>query len=99
MWLCTKDLSRLSFPDIPSDSPEELLIGIRQGRSTYAQVLQLLCTYSGSHCAVISGRAKGVDYEPGMHFEGKLGLHSWNAVFVRGAWRLFDPHWAARYIH
>ena len=77
MWLCTKDLSRLNFQQVRDDSPEELLVGIKQGRSTYAQVFDLLCTYAGLHSAIISGRAKGVDYEPGMKFEGKLGLHSW----------------------
>ena len=86
----------MSFDNVAKDSPEEILMGIRTGKTTYAQVFEMLCSYANLHCVIITGYAKGAEYEPGMKFTGRQGQHSWNAVFVNGAWRLMDCHWAAR---
>lgn len=97
LWLCTKDLSKVTFEQasVPG-SPEEMLMGIKSGRSTYAQIFELLCSYAGLHCVIVTGRAKGADYEPAMKFVGKQGAHTWNAIFIHGSWCLVDCHWAAR---
>lgn len=46
----------------------------------------------------ISGFAKGVEYLPGQKFQGRPANHSWNAIFIQGAWQLIDAHWATRYL-
>ncbi|VUZ48628.1 unnamed protein product [Hymenolepis diminuta] len=97
LWLCTKDLHQMNFDNVTPGSPEEILMGIRTGKSTYAQIFQTLCRYANLHCKLLLGYAKGADYSPGMRFTGAaVGQHSWNAVLVDGTWHLIDCHWAAR---
>ncbi|CAH8583625.1 unnamed protein product [Heterobilharzia americana] len=96
LWLCTKDLHKMNFDYVKPDSPEEILMGIRTGKSTYAQIFYTLCRYAGLHCKLLIGYAKGAEYAPGMHFSGRQGQHSWNAVLIDKVWRLIDCHWAAR---
>ncbi|ESO06527.1 hypothetical protein HELRODRAFT_188380 [Helobdella robusta] len=96
LWLCSKDLTKLNFDSAQKGSPEEILINLQKGQTTYAVVYEILCSYAGLHCKTISGYAKGAEYKPGMKFVNEQGQHSWNAVLVNGAWRLVDCHWAAR---
>lgn len=96
LWLCSKDLTKLNFDNVQKGSPEEILMSLQRGQTTYAVVYEILCSYAGLHCKTISGYAKGAEYKPGMKFTGEQGQHSWNAVLVNGAWRLVDCHWAAR---
>jgi hypothetical protein len=96
LWLCSKDLAKLNFDQVQKGSPEEILMNLQKGQTTYAVVFEILCSYAGLHCKTISGYAKGAEYKPGMKFVGEQGQHSWNAVLVNNAWRLVDCHWAAR---
>ena len=45
LWLCSKDLSRLTFDRVKEDSPEEILINLRRGQTTYAIVYEILCRF------------------------------------------------------
>lgn len=97
LWLCSKDLSKLKFDSCEKGSPEEMLMKLNAGETTYAKVYETLCSYAGLHCKTLTGFAKGAEYKPGMKFTGgQKGQHSWNAVFVNGTWQLVDCHWAAR---
>jgi len=96
LWLCSKDLSKLTFHNVEAGSPEEILMSLKKGQTTYAVVYETLCSYAGLHCKTLSGYAKGAEYKPGMKFVSEQGQHSWNAVLVDGTWRLVDCHWAAR---
>lgn len=98
VYLCSKDLSKINFKKPKKDSPEELLMKLKKGDTTYARVFENLCSYAGIQCHTVPGVAKGVDYEPGMHFTGDQGKHSWNTVKVNGTWQLIDCNWAARRI-
>lgn len=96
LWLCSKDLAKLNFTNVESGSPEEILMNLKEGHTTYARVYETLCRYGGLHCKTLTGFAKGADYKPGMQFAGQQSQHSWNAVLVNGTWQLVDCHWAAR---
>jgi len=43
LWLCSKDLSKLKFPNPEKGSPEEILMNLQQGYTTYARVYEMLC--------------------------------------------------------
>ena len=66
LWLCTKDLGKMQFTNVQPGSPEEILLNVKQGKASYAQIYETLCSYAGLHCRVIRGYAKGADYKPGM---------------------------------
>lgn len=97
-WLATKNLKEMSFEKVQPGSPEEVLMGLKTGRTTYAMVFDTMCNYAGLHSKIISGYAKGADYRPGQKFQPGSNQHSWNAVYIYGTWCLIDAHWAARRI-
>jgi hypothetical protein len=96
VYLCSINLNKLNFKKPKKESPEELLMKLKRGDTTYSRVFESLCSYAGLQCHTVPGMAKGVDYQPGMHFDGDQGQHSWNAVKVNGTWQLIDCNWAAR---
>ena len=87
----------MKFENVPKDSPEETLMNIKERKTNYAQVFEMLCNYAGLHCTIIRGYAKAVGYEPGMKFIDNTFTHPWNAVLICGQWRLIDANWGARY--
>ncbi|XP_046335302.2 uncharacterized protein LOC124117442 [Haliotis rufescens] len=97
-WLATKNLKEMNFDNVEKGSPEEVLMGLKTGKTTYAMVFDTMCNYAGLHSKIISGYAKGADYRPGQKFEPGSNQHSWNAVYIYGTWCLIDAHWAARRI-
>lgn len=56
----------MQFTNVQPGSPEEILLNVKQGKASYAQIYETLCSYAGLHCRVIRGYAKGADYKPGM---------------------------------
>ncbi|ESO90318.1 hypothetical protein LOTGIDRAFT_218011 [Lottia gigantea] len=97
-WLATKNLKEMNFDNVQPGSPEEVLMGLKTGKTTYAMVFDTMCNYAGLHSKIITGYAKGADYKPGMKFKPGTNQHSWNAVYIYGTWCLIDAHWAARRI-
>ena len=96
MWLATKEQSRLAFEKVKRGSPEELLEGLAQGRRTFAQAFQMLTSYAGLHCLVVTGYTKGYNYRPGAPFPDPQWRHSWNLVLINGIWRQVDCLRAAK---
>ena len=99
LWLTTQELSKLALvkgEKAERDSPEELLQGLAQGRRTYAQVFQMLASYAGLQCLLVTGYAKGYNYRPGAPFPDPQWKHSWNLVLINGIWRQVDCLWAAK---
>ena len=86
----------MNFENVAKDSPEEILMNIKENKTSYAHAFEMLCTYAGLHCTIIRGYAKGVGYEPGMKFSGNTFTHYWNAVLIRDQWKLIDANWGAR---
>ena len=63
----------------------------------YAELFQALAKAAGLAAVTISGYAKGYNYEVGSTFSGEPD-HAWNAVQVRGHWRLLDCTWGTGHV-
>ncbi|KAL8579137.1 hypothetical protein ACOMHN_036076 [Nucella lapillus] len=95
-WLASKNLKEMNFDRVEKGSPEEVLMGLKTGVTTYAMLFDIMCSYAGLHSKIIGGYAKGADYIPGMKFTPGQNQHTWNAVYIYGTWCLVDAHWGAR---
>jgi transglutaminase-like putative cysteine protease len=76
---------------------------IRRGSSVcqgYAEVFQLMSRYAGYECAVVSGYARGVGFDPMQDLSGPFqSNHAWNAVRIGDRWYLVDCTWDAGYMN
>ena len=43
LWLCSKDLTKLNFDNVQKGSPEEILLNLKESKTTYAVVYETLC--------------------------------------------------------
>lgn len=93
-WLTKKDFADLNFKSVEKDSPEEVLVWLKNGRSTHAHVFYTMCCFAGLHCKVISGLAKGANHKIGQPMAPEEFQHWWNAVFIYGKWCLVDSYLA-----
>ena len=63
-----------------------------------ADLFREFCNYSGLQCKKLNGFAKSDSFLPGTRFkEDNVIGHSWNAVLIRGQWRLVDAMWGSLY--
>ena len=42
-WLATKNLKEMTFNNVERGSPEEVLMGLKTGKTTYAMVFDTMC--------------------------------------------------------
>lgn len=42
-WLATKNLKEIIFDNVEKGSPEEVLLGLKEGKTTYAMVFDTMC--------------------------------------------------------
>lgn len=42
-WLATKNLKEITFDNVEKDSPEEVLLELKEDKTTYAKVFDTLC--------------------------------------------------------
>lgn len=62
--------------------------------SGYARLFEALASAAGLEVVTVKGHVKGYGFSPG----GSALAHEWNAVRIRGAWRLVDSTWGAGYV-
>jgi hypothetical protein len=71
---------------------------VLQSRSSvcagYSSLFESLAREAGLAVVTINGYAKGFSYQPGDPVTGESN-HAWNAVKIRGAWKLVDCTWGA----
>ena len=59
----------------------------------YARLFKMLCQYAGIRAELVTGYARG-----GLGSTAFRPNHTWNAVYVDGAWQLVDATWASGFI-
>lgn len=42
-WLATKNLKEITFNNVEKDSPEEVLLELKEEKTTYAKVFDTMC--------------------------------------------------------
>ncbi|XP_052773286.1 uncharacterized protein LOC128212078 [Mya arenaria] len=93
-WLTIKKVEEISFKTVEKESPEEILVWLKIGRSSHAHVFYTMCCFAGLHCKVISGLVKGTNYKIGQKMTPEEYQHWWNGVYVYGKWCLVDSYLA-----
>ncbi|ELU11849.1 hypothetical protein CAPTEDRAFT_95468, partial [Capitella teleta] len=92
VWLAAYDLLELDDKNPPKGSVREQLLEVHKS-ATYTTFYIELCKLAKLEAKLIKGI--GRSGKPGEDV-AKNGSSSWVAVLINQAWRLFDPHWAAR---
>jgi hypothetical protein len=62
--------------------------------SGYARLFEALARGAGLEVVTVKGHAKGYGFSTG----GPELAHEWNAVRIRGSWRLVDSTWGSGYV-
>ncbi|KAK3095037.1 hypothetical protein FSP39_009493 [Pinctada imbricata] len=96
-WMTTKNRPQQIFENKAGQNTAEFLVSeFQRARASHAQVFKLFCLFSGLHCKIIVGHAKGKDYRPGEPCSQERFRHCWNAVLLNGNWFLIDCKWGTR---
>jgi transglutaminase/protease-like cytokinesis protein 3 len=82
----------------PDTSPEAVLRSRMSVCDGFANLFLILAEKAGLDVVKINGYAKGIGYTVGDNFTGETN-HAWNAVFIKGKWRLIDCTWGAGYLN
>jgi hypothetical protein len=88
------DLQGLRSADYGDLSPEAVLERRSAVCEGYSGLFESLVRAAGFEVVMVSGFAKGVGYSAGAPLTTSLH-HAWNAVKVRGEWKLLDCTWGA----
>lgn len=88
------DLDGLRNNRLTGQEPEEVLKNRKAVCEGYARLFKALGERAGLRVEFVSGRSAYNDQLPFKLPEG-MGGHGWNAVYLRGRWRLLDVTWAA----
>src|SRR3990172_7525534 len=75
-------------------TPEGVLQSRKAVCSGYSRLFKGLAEKVGLEVVEITGQAKGYEFT----FDGKLGAHAWNAVKLKGQWKLVDATWGAGFL-
>ena len=88
------DLKGLESSEYGDLSPEAVLKRRSAVCEGYSGLFESLVEAAGFEVALIPGFAKGVGYSAGAEVPLSFN-HAWNAVKVRGEWKLLDCTWGA----
>ena len=88
------DVDGLRQDKLPSQQPEEVLRTRRAVCEGYARLYQALAERADLQVAFVSGRSSFNDSLP-FKLPNNVAGHGWNAVLLKGRWRLLDVTWAA----
>ncbi|XP_046544523.1 hillarin-like [Haliotis rubra] len=91
-WLGAQKVLSMDFSKSKiHDTVKGYLKIVQQDRSTYTEIMAMLCREARVPCVVLSGPAKGANYIVGEEVNGRS---SWNAVYVAEGWRFIHAQWA-----
>ncbi len=88
------DVDGLRQEQLPSQKPEDVLRTRRAVCEGYARLYQDLAERAGLDVTFVSGRSSFNDALP-FKLPKNVAGHGWNAVLLKGRWRLMDVTWAA----
>jgi transglutaminase/protease-like cytokinesis protein 3 len=81
-----------------SAGPDDVLKTRKGVCEGFSGLFEKLGRAAGLEIVTVSGHAKGYGTAAGGRFEGPPD-HAWNAVRIRGKWRLVDATWGAGYVN
>lgn len=96
-WIADRivyDVEGLRQDKLPSQKPEDVLRTRKAVCEGYARLFQALAEKADLQATFISGRSSFNDSLP-FKLPDNVAGHGWNAVLLKGRWRLLDVTWAA----
>ena len=88
------DVDGLRQEKLPSQLPEDVLRSRRAVCEGYARLYPDLAERAGLQVTFVSGRSSFNDALP-FKLPDNVAGHGWNAILLKGRWRLLDVTWAA----
>lgn len=77
-------------------NPADVLATGRAVCSGFARLMKVFCDELGVECVEISGFATGISVDK-VNPDSMMSNHEWNAVKIKGQWKLVDPTWGRGY--
>ncbi len=74
--------------------PADVLAKGRAVCAGYAHLFKLFCDELGVECVIVNGFATGIGVRS-VHADSLVTNHAWNAVKIKGQWKLVDPTWGS----
>ncbi|XP_067935070.1 uncharacterized protein [Watersipora subatra] len=96
-FISSVDIAQLQVTkeELLPNSPLEYFLQIKDFKANHAHLFCALCKVAGIPCAIISGHNKSSSYQLGKPLDLERTAAQWNAVFVKGEWRLVDCFWSS----
>ncbi|XP_076080166.1 uncharacterized protein LOC143050957 [Mytilus galloprovincialis] len=94
-WMTSFDTESIEIDMLPPEqSPIDYLMNIQQDFGDHCHLFYALCQIANIPCVIINGMTKNMLYVIGDEPDRELLESRWNAVFIKGQWRLIDPYWS-----
>ncbi|XP_033737984.1 uncharacterized protein LOC117325678 [Pecten maximus] len=94
-WMTSYNVNNIDTDIIPPEnSPLDYFTKIRWDFGDHAHLLYALCLMAKLPCVIVNGVTKHGGYNIGDPIDKKIHSARWNAVLIKGEWRLIDVYWA-----